>query len=372
MRRLARWQLIGAMVVVACPNAEATAQDIRELERRVDAMVALQNEAINARAEHNRRRPVAARVYPDTVAVLNGALRFVTDQEFLPMVRDAATRAEGFIRERAGARSALLRETVFAIRTDSIRRAEDGLIISPRVDGREVGEQYIFASADAIFRVLALHADRMLGTSGRSALSAWIPGLPIDSATGADWRAARFQLVASPSAIARRCHAGEIMACKATLGLVAEADPATAWYDSATRRAVIGEARRAKRVTAGKASACLAGSDSACVVLLRTDHNLGFYLNSPGSAGARSSLLQVAFDMGGPGGLERLAASEDTPAAAVSAIARAPIDSVVARWQHHARDGGVESETATPVVALTAVAWVIIMAGLSLRSSRWR
>jgi hypothetical protein len=32
----------------------------------------------------------------------------------------------------------------------------------------------------------------------------------------------------------------------------------------------------------------------------------------------------------------------------------------------------VESESATPVVALTAAGWILLMGGLSLGSSRWR
>lgn len=370
MRRSALWRLIVAMAIALRPSAPAAAQDIREMERRVDALTVMRNDASAALLAH-RARPGAARTYSDTIAILDGALRIVTAKEFVPIVRGAASRADAFIRDRAGARSALLGGTVFAVWVDSIRRAQKGVILAPRTDGHETAGQFIFASPEAIARALSMHALHVLGASGRPNLIGWIPGLPVDSATGAVWRDVRLQLVSSRSTIARRCYAGELTACKAALGLVTEADPATAWYDSTTRRALVEEARWARRQWPRETAACLAGKDSTCVELLRTSPS-SYQLNAPGSAGARHALMQVAFDMGGPGGLERLSASEDTPTAAVSAIARAPIDSVVARWQRHAHDAGVESESVSPAVALTSTIWVLMLAAASLRSSRWR
>ena len=84
------------------------------------------------------------------------------------------------------------------------------------------------------------------------------------------------------------------------------------------------------------------------------------------------ALVQLAIAVGGPGSLEWLMASDDSVSHAISALAKAPLDSVVSQWQRHAHDGGIESESATPVIAITAVGWMLAMGALSLRSPRWR
>ena len=348
------------------------AQDLHELERRVDVTVAAWKQSVTV-LEGFRHRATPTRVFPDTVAILDGAVRLVTDSEFLPIVRDAGAQVDPFIRGRAGAAIAGLRGTVYAVWSDSIRHADNGLILSPRVNDREVSVRYAIANAGSLAQMLEMDMQFRVGTPDKPAFSAWLANpLPLTPTPNTEWRALRLELVSSPASVAHRCFAGDLVACKVTLGFIAEADPATAWYDSTTRRALVNAAFSLGNLERRKAASCLAGRDSACVALLRTSSALEQWLAPPGTGRIRMALVAQAFSMGAPGALARLAATNDLSVEAIGAIAGAPVDSVISQWQRHVRDGGVESEVLTPVVALTALGWILAMGALSLRSPRWR
>lgn len=372
MPRMSRHAVSAALLMMVGAPFRTGAQDVHELERRLDAEVIVRDRASADLAAYHRLAP-PPRVFPDTVAIMGGAVLLVTTHEFLPLVRDAASLTEAFLVPRAAAGVSTLRGTVFAIFTDSIRRAEHGLIFSPRVNGREVNEHYLVAGASSLADRLEMHLQERIGMTGRPLVVAWLGApLPIMPASNAEWRTLRLELVSSPSSVAHRCFAGSLPACKVTLGLVEEADPATAWYDALTRRQLVMAATKEGILERRFAAACLAGRDSACVTLVRTNQALAKWLTPPGTARARRTLVQQAFAMGPAGALARLARSSDLPPDALGAIAGAPVDSLVSQWQRHAHDGGIESESATPVVALGALGWILAMGALSLRSPRWR
>lgn len=369
--RIARALALG-LLATGGRTMPAGAQDARELARRVDEAMALRAR-VAVRYVQLQGRRAAPRVYPDTVVALGGALRVVTSAEFVPVVRDAAARAEAFLRRRAGDAAPRLTPIVLAVWTDSIRRREHGLIVASRVDGHDLEGANIVADAPSIARVAEAIFQAQVGTDRLPAFAAWLQGsLPLDDATAREWRALRLELVSTRATIAHRCFAGDIAACEATLGLAPAADPATAWYDAAARRAVVADARASARLDAPAAAACVAGSDATCLALLRTSEALAGATLPPGSRGARIALVQEAIAAGGPGALARLATSADSPAAALEAMGGLPLDALVRRWQRRARTGGAESESATPLVALTAVGWILILGGVSLGSPRWR
>ena len=229
MPSLPPWAVAALLLGVIGAPFRSGAQDAHELEQRLDAQVIVRDRA-SAELAAYRRREVPARVFPDTVEMLGGSVLLLTDNEFLPLVRGAASMTEAFVLPRAGAAAAMLRGTVFAIWSDSIRRAEHGLIVSPRVHGREVDEHYIVASASPLGERLEMHLQEQIGMKGKPLFSAWLAApLPLIPATSTEWRALRLELVSSPSSVARGCFAGSLPACKVTLGLQAEADPTTAW-----------------------------------------------------------------------------------------------------------------------------------------------
>jgi hypothetical protein len=361
--------VFGATVL---PAAEAAAQDNRELERRVDEIVA-QKKGVEAELAAYRGRPGVARIYRDTVAIAEGRIRIVTSPEFLLIARAAAPKADAFIHRRAGSQITQLQDLVFEVWADSLRRAQKGMILSPHTATGHLSERYLLSNATALARAIEEQAQWLLAGKGKPNVGTWLFGeLPIDTTTNADWRALRLELISARQSVAKRCYAGNLRDCKVTLGLVVEADPTTTWYDSAARRTLVTETLKSGKLDRGAASRCMAGQDSDCVALLRTEPVMAQWASPPGSRRARMVLVQLALAMGGDGALERLAASADSPSAAIGAIARVPVDSVVAQWQRHAHDGGIESEIATPVIAITAMGWILIMGALSLRSPRWR
>ena len=360
--------LIAAGWSVPC----ASAQDAHELAQRVDAAVIARNEATAALVAY-RARTVTPRVFTDTIAMLGGTLRIITSPEFLAIAREAGALAESFIRQRAGGTITPLGGTTISIWADSLRHAEHGLVVVARTNGHGASSANVFASGPSVARFVETHAMRLLGTEGKPLFEGWLAGgLPIDTTTNAEWRAIRLELVSSQSAAAHRCYAGDLRSCKVTLGLVEEPDAATAWYDSAARRSLVATAGKLARMDRASELACLGGRDAECIALLRTSPALGQWSAPPGSGRSRLALTQQAFAAGAPAAVARLATTADTPSDVLAAIAGAPTDSVVAQWQRHAHDGGIESEIATGRVAMSALGWIVVMGALSLRSTRWR
>ena len=369
-----RWAPLVLAIVsaAALPTARAAAQDIRDLERRIDAEVAMRNVAA-ARLAEVRRQPVVQRAFTDTVPMLDGAFLVITDRDLVPLVRAATARAETFIRRRT-ARPDRLRGTVLAVWTDSIRRLQHGLISSLRVNGQPGSEQYILDDAASLAWAIDTRAQSALATGGGLAIGNWLGGmLPVDTSTNDNWRAVRLELVSSRANVARRCYAGDLAACKVTLGLADAVDPVITWYDSVDRRAAVAAGNKFGGLDRALATSCLGGRDGDCITLLRTSQSLQSWSSAPGSARARMTFVQQAFAMGGQGSLDRLAAAgPDSTATAIGALANAPIDSVVAQWQRHAHDGGIESAIATPVIVMASLGWVLAIGAVSLRSPRWR
>jgi hypothetical protein len=76
--------------------------------------------------------------------------------------------------------------------------------------------------------------------------------------------------------------------------------------------------------------------------------------------------------MGGKGALERLVTTPGSAAERLSAAANAPIDNVVEAWRKNVHDVRVPSDTMSGGMALMSAAWILVFAGLSMRSPRWR
>jgi len=372
MRSVLRGSVTAVLLAAVGLPVWSGAQGVPELERRLDAHVAARDQAIALLAAY-RGRVSPPRMFADTVVILDGTVVLVTDREFLPVTREAGALVEEFARRRAGAAASVLRGTVFAIWSDSIRRAEHGLVVSARVNDREVDPQYVVATPIALAQRLEMDVQERVGMASKPLYKAWLAApLPLIPASNTEWRALRFELVSSPSSVAHRCYAGNLPACKVTLGLLEEADPATSWYDAATRRELVRIAFNEGILERRLSATCLSGRDTACVTLVRSSLALTQWLNPPGTGRARRTLAQLAFSIGPPGALARLARGSDLPSDALGAIAGVPVDSLISLWQRHAHDGGVESEIATPFVALGALGWILAMGALSLRSPRWR
>lgn len=219
------------------------------------------------------------------------------------------------------------------------------------------------AFKDHILRVLFLDGDR--------AFALWMGNrFPKDSLTTADWMGYRLSLVSSPTAVSRKCYAGDIGACAVVLDLTPVEDPVIDWYDPETRRNAV----RAIRNTAEQQNnlqflRCRAGSDSACVSVLR--RLPPGQLAMPLQAGNRIGFVTMALMMGGEGAAQRLLEG-GTPAQRITAAARVSMDSLLRTWQQNVQSARAPSRDLSPGIALLSVAWILGLGALSTRSSRWR
>jgi hypothetical protein len=365
---VSRRALLLFAIVTTLPLTAGGAQDRRELARRVDAAVAMRNKARVAVATF-RRDSIGISVYPDTVTIAGGTVTIVTTPELLSVVSAAGASVDSLIRYRAGSAVEALRGTVFVVKADSATRARGEAAIAQKFGTTELKTQFVVADRARIAAVIEDYAQGLL-MLGAPTFNLWshVP-LPVDTATDYNWSMVRAQLVTSLASVAHRCYAGNLDACKVTLGLTSDPDPVMSWYDSTTRRATV--AAMGALLPRSSTGSCLAGSDRNCIALLRTDDYFAARI-APASPGARSTLIQQAFAMGGPGALQRLLASDTAPSSRLAAAAKVPFDTLLAQWLHNVRTRGRASETMTPGLALIAIVWIVAIGALSLRISRWR
>ncbi len=373
MRKLTQ-RLRGAAtlsLLAAGVSVPTQAQDTLRLARSLDSVHMLQMATAAALTALDGTHVRMERLYPDTVLMLDGKLRLLSGATLAPLTRAATALADPMIRTRAGGAASRITGMTLAVWEDSALRAANALGVSSQLGAASGDERVILRDAAALADEIEQRLQHQIGATGHPVFMSWLSNaLPRAPAADAEWRAIRLGLVSSPATVARRCHDGSLAACRETLGLTVSSDPARAWFDSAGRRAVVSDLKG--RIDAQVPARCLAGSDSACIALIDGNPLFAGSRHPPGSFGARLALVQVAFELGETGSLERLASSADTPSAAIVAIAGMPLDTVVARWQRRAHDGGISSQNSTSVVALSAIGWFLALGTLATRSSRWR
>jgi hypothetical protein len=238
------------------------------------------------------------------------------------------------------------------------------------------------------------HADYQSGLLNDSSLARWIGDRAItvlyfsldkpfiswlkrdavltpDTVRADTWRQLRLQMVSSPSFVAHLCYDGDLRQCKIGLGLMQVADPVTQWFDAEGRRRLVSAAfnnyNQARRPPA--TVRCKEGDDASCVEYLRDGM---WWVTDPIEATGRFALTQLAIEIGGKQGYERLLNSTGSPAERIAAAAGVPIDSVLSVWQWRVRNTLATSVNVTPALGAASITWVLLLAGLSLRSSRWR
>ncbi len=368
------WSRAALLVVaaIATPISQLRAQDARELARRVDSARVRRQRATDALISY-RRTIASARVYPDTIAIAGGALVIITTHELLPVVRAGAASADSIVRQRAGGADSLLRGTVLAVRTDSVHRGRSEVAVVRHLKAGESADRYEPAKAAAVAGAVEDYAQATLLSLGPPTFREWLAvPLPVDTATDFNWMSTRLQLVTSRPSVGHRCYAGDMDACKVTLGLTLEPDPVTAWYDATARRGIVHDAQHSAVLDRAASARCLGGSDAACIGLIRTSNYLVNVTASPAAPSVHATLVQQAYATGGTGVLQRLLANGTSPAERLSAAAKVPVDTLVAHWLRNVRTRGIATATFTPRIALIAVGWILAIGALALVSPRWR
>jgi hypothetical protein len=183
------------------------------------------------------------------------------------------------------------------------------------------------------------------------------------------------RLVTAPSEVARVCFLGDIDRCTTALDLVDTVDAFLQWYPSASERRHVLQvgfsdyfARAASEATW---HACVRGSDTACVALLRSlpAGSIPRILDSD----ARRLLIHVALQIGGREAYGRLLAdSNASPSERLAGAAGVPADTIVARWRAAIIASRPKPVTLPSWGLLAALGWTIVLAVCGMRSSRWR
>lgn len=360
--------LIAVAALVATPPLVAQRPIPARIQQlRTDAMLARER----LTAYDDSMRSANARL--DSVRV--GPFRIQAEPSLLPLATRAAQLAYDSLRPRLGATLEHLTSFTFTMRVE--RHADRGRAdsnvtfqIYGRTGGPQMNVRQVYDTA-LVARSIRLYVPYFVARDVSPRFVAWMENVVnVDTMTATDWRSVRIALASSPAIVGRHCFAGDLPACWIALGFTPVADTARQWYDAHDRRRIVRQNENAAlRVDFAATRRCLDGDDFACLDLVRRVPNL---LPAPIPTHTRVTLARTAIAMGGTGSVERLLDGDVEPLERLSQAAQAPVDSIISRWQRSARTAHASSVDMSADVALAATFWALALAGLSLRSSRWR
>jgi len=347
------------------------AQTQAEYRARVQALIPVWKATS---AERRAADSVRTRALPkDTVRV--GVLLVLADSGLNDLARNAASRAAQVIQARFGESADILRTHVFALSKEGGASQRPAIVGIAEVDssGRVTRGQSDMMTVDAVTRDLENRSARVLGERLGPAFAKWLgSGLADDSATTETWIGVRIDLVTSPYHVARECYAGNVSACADALGIADENQPVMHWYDETERRIVA--MRSGWQIRTGReelyrqcATQRVAAACDAFVNLIAPDQ-----IQPPLPFPSRQNLVQLAFDLGGPGALARMLAAPNTRREQVAAAAGISADSLVSIWQRRALETRAPNPSITWGLAAASLLWTAICGAMALGSSRWR
>lgn len=181
------------------------------------------------------------------------------------------------------------------------------------------------------------------------------------------------ELATAGSSIGRRCFAGDLSACNTALELEPTSDPLIEWYDAHDRRRLIARTGGLRGwVHTPQWIPCVdEGNDTDCEELLR-DRMEGSTMH-PVSPRVHQTLVETAVEMGGDGAFGRMLETEAaTIGDWIAAVAQTPSDAVVAKWHADVIASRPAPTTLTAATGWGAVAWILVLAAIATRSTRWR
>jgi hypothetical protein len=366
--------IISAMVASA---SRGSAQDLRALSQRLERQAAVTRQATAALREYDN--PFRDGVAVDTSMIGDGAIMILARADIASLASAAARQADSLLRKVPTALE-LLGGAVVSVQLDTTPRryrSYDGPTALVRYGMGSLRSSALSeaeATPDAIARVIEGSTLSRALNSSRTPFSRWNRGnlrlRQEDRDLAIDWSGVRLDILSSRSLLGPRCYRGEIAACSMLLGLTSVDDPVMMWYDSLARFDAVNAMREnALRVNRADTEECLRGNDAACGRALHSKRTL---VSPPAGGVARDALTVEATRLGGEGAIERMLASRGTPAEALAAGARVPVDSVLRVWQRHVRGDSIGSEDLSFRMAVVALGWTALMFGLATRISRWR
>lgn len=180
----------------------------------------------------------------------------------------------------------------------------------------------------------------------------------------------RRELAVVPSRAVQRCYQGDLSWCWEAVGNSDAADRWSRWYSPDQRRLVVlGDKRRLRPERMQLRAQCVTGhAPHACDEFLA-----GETAPVPLSFPARRTLAQEALRIGGRGAYARLLADTTcTIRECLGRVAGISPDSLMARWRRNVLAAESDNDAGLGSRRWTALLWVLLMAGLAMRSTRWR
>ncbi len=186
-------------------------------------------------------------------------------------------------------------------------------------------------------------------------------------------------LLTTASAAVTDCYDGALDRCWDAMGLDHQDDWAAVWYTAAERRSLVGRvSRQLNSVTRGILNSCLdAQRDDACMAVLLDQ---GGAASIPLPRGARMTLLAHTLSLGGPEAWRVLATgnidAEGGPEAPLKdRLVRASgvsADSLIGSWRAATFQARPDVQSDTKKIRWSSLFWLLVLAGVSTRSTRWR
>jgi hypothetical protein len=225
--------------------------------------------------------------------------------------------------------------------------------------------------------LLSLQARRAYGmraigtqvtTTAPPAIRTWLMGAPLSSESN-DARVYR-ELAVSRSDAAAKCFRQQVEGCIDALAMVPPDSLWSTWYSAAQLRELTLESTEGgRRGRTSELDACIRlNRVESCASYLRWGHTVPL----PLSASARAAFLRYALERGGQGSLARLLNSNADVQSAIEAAARQPIEPLVASWRAEVQKAKPEMHAGVTRSRIAIVFWLLVCAGLAMRSTRWR
>ena len=177
-------------------------------------------------------------------------------------------------------------------------------------------------------------------------------------------------LVTSRSVAVADCFEGILDRCWDAMGLRHRDGWWENWYDGAQRAWLVSIHFRSVRQDQDVLrAACLEGSDDdACVDLLGTTRPF-----IPLPTTARVSLLGHALTLGGAGAFHELSTGpEGSIEDRLARVAGVPAEELIASWREAVLAQRPDVREGSRQSRWTSLMWLLVLAGLSMRSTRWR
>lgn len=372
-----RARIIGYVIVAGVAARSGHAQDMRTLPARIDS-ARDRSETARRSLEAYQRTGAARQIrWTDSTMIAGGRVKVLFNGALAPYAGEGIAEAESQLRE-LGAFLERLPPLEFSIGPDSATAPVAGpmgnyIIVRHHPTPNTANSTSTTDDPEPIADVIVGKVTEVAVNRAGAELIHWSRfSLPLDarSKTRTDWGFVRLDVVSSKSFLGRRCHGGDLAACRLFLGFDPVTDPLTEYFDATGRRALIESERdNAIRVNAKGVQQCEAGDDGSCQAVLRL---MSDWRRAPSSDYARRTLIARALVLGGELAPQRLLASAGSAGDALSAAARVPLDTLIMSWQRDMRDRAAASSNISLPIVVSSILSIGVCLFLALRSPRWR